>query len=225
MKKLRARIFLGYGGVVRMGKAVVLALSLCAAPSWAEEVVIAALGDSLTQGYGLPAEQGFVPQLEAWLQARGHEVRLINAGVSGDTTAGGLARIAWTLTSDVQALIVTLGGNDLLRGLPPEAARANLAGILDAAAEAGVEVLLIGMEAPLNYGPDYQAAFDAIYPELAAEYGTVYAESFLAPVVAAPDLRAVMQADGIHPNAAGVALIVEALGPAVEALVTRVEQP
>lgn len=208
-----------------MGKAVVLALSLCAAPSWADEVVIAALGDSLTQGYGLPAEQGFVPQLEAWLLARGHEVRLINAGVSGDTTAGGLARIGWTLTPDVQALIVTLGGNDLLRGLPPEAARANLAGILEAAAGAGIEVLLIGMEAPLNYGPDYQAAFDAIYPELAAEYGTVYAESFLAPVVAAPDLRAVMQADGIHPNAAGVALIVEALGPAVEALVTRVQQP
>ena len=202
-----------------------LAFGLTAAPSWAEEVVIAALGDSLTQGYGLPAEQGFVPQLEAWLQARGHDVRLINAGVSGDTTAGGLARIGWTLTSDVQALIVTLGGNDLLRGLPPEAARANLAGILDAAGAAGVEVLLVGMEAPLNYGPDYQAAFDAIYPDLAAEYGTLYAESFLAPVVAAPDLRAVMQADGIHPNADGVALIVEALGPAVEALLTRVEQP
>lgn len=208
-----------------MGKAVVLALSLCAAPSWADEVVIAALGDSLTQGYGLPAEQGFVPQLEAWLQARGHEVRLINAGVSGDTTAGGLARIGWTLTPDVQALIVTLGGNDLLRGLPPEAARANLAGILEAAAGAGVEVLLIGMEAPLNYGPDYKAAFDAIYPDLAADYGSLYVESFLAPVVAAPDLRAVMQADGIHPNADGVALIVEALGPAVEALVTRVQQP
>lgn len=208
-----------------MGKAVVLALSLCAAPSWADEVVIAALGDSLTQGYGLPAEQGFVPQLEAWLQARGHEVRLINAGVSGDTTAGGLARIGWTLTPDVQALIVTLGGNDLLRGLPPEAARANLAGILEAAAGAGIEVLLIGMEAPLNYGPDYKAAFDAIYPDLAADYGSLYVESFLAPVVAAPDLRAVMQADGIHPNADGVALIVEALGPAVEALVTRVQQP
>lgn len=208
-----------------MGKAVVLALSLCAAPSWADEVVIAALGDSLTQGYGLPAEQGFVPQLEAWLQARGHEVRLINAGVSGDTTAGGLARIGWTLTPDVQALIVTLGGNDLLRGLPPEAARANLAGILEAAAGAGIEVLLIGMEAPLNYGPDYKAAFDAIYPDLAADYGSLYVESFLAPVVAAPDLRAVIQADGIHPNADGVALIVEALGPAVEALVTRVQQP
>lgn len=208
-----------------LGKAAVLAFGLCAAPSWADEVVIAALGDSLTQGYGLPAEQGFVPQLEAWLQARGHDVRLINAGVSGDTTAGGLARIGWTLTSDVQALIVTLGGNDLLRGLPPEAARANLAGILDAAGAAGVEVLLVGMEAPLNYGPDYQAAFGAIYPDLAADYDTLYVESFLAPVVAAPDLRAVMQADGIHPNADGVALIVEALGPAVEALLTRVQQP
>jgi len=187
--------------------------------------VIAALGDSLTQGYGLPTDQGFVPQLEAWLQARGHEVRLINAGVSGDTTAGGLARIGWTLTGDVQALILALGGNDLLRGLPPEAARANLSGILSAAEAAGVQVLLVGLEAPLNYGPDYKAAFDAIYPDLAAEYGVLYAESFLAPVTAAPDLRAVMQADGIHPNATGVALIVEALGPRVEALIAQVQPP
>ena len=211
--------------MMRLSKAAVLAFGLCAAPSWADEVVIAALGDSLTQGYGLPADQGFVPQLEAWLRAAGHDVRLINAGVSGDTTAGGLARIGWTLTEDVQALIVTLGGNDLLRGLPPEAARANLAGILQAAEEAGVAVLLIGMEAPLNYGPDYKAAFDAIYPDLAAEFGTLYAESFLAPITAAPDLRVLMQADGIHPNAAGVALIVDALGPEVEALIARVGQP
>jgi acyl-CoA thioesterase-1 len=211
--------------MVGIGKAVVLAVSLSAAPLWADEVVIAALGDSLTQGYGLPADQGFVPQLETWLQAQGHEVRLINAGVSGDTTAGGLARIDWTLTEDVQALIVTLGGNDLLRGLPPEAARANLAGILQAAEEAGVAVLLIGMEAPLNYGPDYKAAFDAIYPDLSAEFGTLYAASFLAPITAAPDLRVLMQADGIHPNAAGVALIVDALGPEVEALIARVGQP
>lgn len=208
-----------------MGKAAMLAVSLSAAPSWADEVVIAALGDSLTQGYGLPEGQGFVPQLEAWLQARGLAVRLINAGVSGDTTAGGLARIDWTLTADVQALIVALGGNDLLRGLPPEAARANLAGILDAAEEAGVQVLLVGMDAPLNYGPDYKAAFDAIYPDLAAEYGTLFAENLLAPVMAVPDLRTVMQPDGIHPNAEGVALIVEALGPSVEALVTQVPQP
>ena len=215
-------MFLGYGGVVRMGKAVVLALSLCAAPSWADEVVIAALGDSLTQGYGLPADQGFVPQLETWLQARGHDVRLINAGVSGDTTAGGLARIGWTLTDDVEALIVTLGGNDLLRGLPPEAARDNLDGILEAADAAGVQVLLVGMQAPLNYGPDYKAAFDAIYPDLAASHGALYAESFLAPVVRAADPAALMQGDGIHPNTAGVALIVAALGPQVEALIARV---
>lgn len=208
-----------------MGKAAVLAFGLCAAPSWAEEVVIAALGDSLTQGYGLPADQGLVPQMQAWLQAQGHDVRLINAGVSGDTTAGGLARVGWTLTPDVQALIVALGGNDLLRGLPPEAARENLEGILQAAEAQGVQVLLVGLNAPLNYGPDYQAAFDAIYPELAAEHGTLYAESFLAPIMTAPDRRAVMQADGIHPNAAGVALIVEALGPEVAELIARIRQP
>ena len=208
-----------------MGKALVLVLGLSGAPALADEVVIAALGDSLTQGYGLPSDQGFVPQLEAWLLARGHEVRLINAGVSGDTTAGGLARIGWTLTDDVDGLIVTLGGNDLLRGLPPEAARANLSGILQAAEGAGVAVLLVGMQAPLNYGPGYQAAFDAIYPDLAAEFGTIYAESFLAPVVAAPDMRTLMQGDGIHPNAEGVALIVEALGPQVEALIALAAQP
>jgi len=208
-----------------LGKALVLVLGLSGAPALADEVVIAALGDSLTQGYGLPSDQGFVPQLEAWLLARGHEVRLINAGVSGDTTAGGLARIGWTLTDEVDGLIVTLGGNDLLRGLPPEAARANLSGILQAAEGAGVAVLLVGMQAPLNYGPGYQAAFDAIYPDLAAEFGTIYAESFLAPVVAAPDMRTLMQGDGIHPNAEGVALIVEALGPQVEALIALAAQP
>ncbi|WP_370252047.1 arylesterase [Nioella sp.] len=215
----------GYGGRGGLGKALVLVLGLSGSPALADEVVIAALGDSLTQGYGLPSDQGFVPQLEAWLLARGHTVRLINAGVSGDTTAGGLARIGWTLTDDVDGLIVTLGGNDLLRGLPPDAARANLSGILQAAEGAGVAVLLVGMQAPLNYGPVYQAAFDAIYPDLAAEFGTIYAESFLAPVVAAPDMRALMQGDGIHPNAEGVALIVEALGPQVETLIAQAAQP
>uniref|UniRef100_UPI0008FD6EF5 arylesterase n=1 Tax=Nioella nitratireducens TaxID=1287720 RepID=UPI0008FD6EF5 len=206
-----------------MGKAVVLALGLLAAPAaQADEVVIAALGDSLTQGYGLPAEEGLVPQLERWLQERGHDVRLINAGVSGDTTAGGLSRVGWTLSDDVDGMIVTLGGNDLLRGLPPEAARENLRGILDAATARGVEVLLVGMQAPLNYGPDYKAAFDAIYPDLAAEYDTLYVESFLAPIIDAPDPRLLMQADGLHPNATGVAVVVAALGPPVEALIDRV---
>ena len=201
-----------------------MVLGLWAAPAVAEEVVIAALGDSLTQGYGLPVEEGFVPQLEAWLQARGHDVVVRNAGVSGDTTGGGLARTIWTLTDDVDAMIVTLGGNDLLRGLPPDYARENLRGILDLAEDRSVEVLLVGMQAPLNYGPDYKAAFDAIYPELAVEYGTLYAESFLAPIAAAEDPLALMQGDGLHPNAAGVALIVEALGPEVEALIARIAE-
>ena len=196
-------------------------------PVSAQQVTIAALGDSLTQGYGLLPEDGFVAQLEEWLAARGHDVALINAGVSGDTTAGGLARVAWTLTPDVDAMIVALGGNDLLRGIPPEASRANLQGILEAAEQAGVEVLLVGLRAPGNYGPDYQQAFDAMFPDLAERYDVLHVESFLAPLAdAAADtaaaLAAYMQADGIHPNAAGVAVIVEALGPEVERLIGRV---
>jgi acyl-CoA thioesterase-1 len=208
--------------VALLGKAA--AVALAAAPVSADEVTIAALGDSLTQGYGLVPEDGFVPQLEAWLRARGHEVTVLNAGVSGDTTAGGLARVDWTLTPEVDAMIVALGGNDLLRGLPPESSRANLAGILDAARDAGVEVLLVGLQAPGNYGPEYQAEFDAIFPELAAEYGTLHAESFFAGFAEADPaaLGAYMQADGIHPNAAGVAAIVEGLGPQVEALIAQV---
>ena len=203
---------------------------LLAAPLRAETVTIAALGDSLTQGYGLVQEEGFVPQLQGWLAARGHAVTIINAGVSGDTTAGGLARIGWTLSPDVDALIVALGGNDLLRGLPPEASRANLEGILQAAKAAGVPVLLVGMEAPGNYVPEFKAAFDAIYPELAAQYGALHAASFLGPLTdaAVADPRAAlasyMQADGIHPNAEGVDLIVTALGHLVEQLIVSLPQ-
>lgn len=191
------------------------------------ETVIAALGDSLTQGYGLVPEQGFVPQLEAWLISEGEDVRLINAGVSGDTTAGGLARVDWTLTDDVAAMIVALGGNDLLRAIPPEASRANLDGILKAASTRNIPVLLIGLLAPGNYGPDYKTAFDAIYPELAEEYGALYVESFLGALQAEADqgaaLRQFMQSDGIHPNADGVGKIVAALGPQVRALIAQVE--
>lgn len=195
----------------------------------AEEVVIAALGDSLTQGFGLMQSDGFVPQLDAWLEAQGEDLRLINAGVSGDTTAGGLSRVAWTLTPDVDGMIVALGGNDLLRGLSPEQARSNIEGILQAAAAADVEVLLIGMQAPGNFGPEYKANFDAIYPELAEAYGAVYLESFfsgLAEEGAALDpvaLRAWFQADGLHPNPAGVRKIVEAVGPKVLELTQAIE--
>lgn len=167
-----------------------------------------------------------MPVLEAWLRDRGHDVRLINAGVSGDTTAGGLSRVAWTLTDDVDAMIVALGGNDLLRGIAPEVSRANLEGILSTATQSGVDVLLVGLSAPGNYGPDYKAAFDAIYPELAEQYGTLWEESFLGGLEAAREAGAavadVMQGDGIHPNAKGVEIIVETLGPQVEELVERV---
>jgi acyl-CoA thioesterase-1 len=217
-----------YGAFVRMGKAAVVVMAL-AAPAVAEEVTIVALGDSLTQGYGLVEEDGFVPQLEAWLRARGADVVVQNHGVSGDTTAGGLARIGWALEGDVDALIVALGGNDLLRGLPPEASRANLDGILAEADARGLPVLLIGLEAPGNYGPEYKAAFDGMYPDLAAEYDALLVDSFLAPLSEAAEsdragaLARYMQPDGIHPNAEGVALIVEALGPEVEALIARID--
>ena len=191
----------------------------------AEAVTIAALGDSLTQGYGLPAEDGFVAELGRWLDAQGADANLVNAGVSGDTTAGGLARADWTLTDEVDALIVALGGNDVLRGIDPSVARANLDGILAKAAERSVPVLLVGISVPANYGPDYQEEFSAIYPDLAERYGTLLYPDFLAAITAGGDagaaLRDLMQADGIHPNAAGVDRIVAAMGPEVLELIAH----
>ena len=193
----------------------------------AEPVTIAALGDSLTQGFGLPEAEGFVPQLKAWLTDAGANVELINAGVSGDTTQGGLSRVGWTLTPEVDAMIVTLGGNDLLRGIDPALSRANIEGILRAAEAAGVEVLLVGMQAPGNYGREYKADFDALYPELAEAYGVGFYDSFFAAFAdqgAVPaELGDFIQADGIHPSAKGVAEIVAHMGPSVLQLIESVE--
>lgn len=215
--------FNSYGAIAGAGKTLALSFALSGA-AFADQVDVVALGDSLTHGYGLVEQEGFVPQLRTWLAGQGVEVRVINAGVSGDTTAGGLARVAWTLTPEVDAMIVELGGNDVLRGIAPEAARANIEGILKVADEANVEVLLIGMQAPGNYGPDYKAAFDAIYPELATQYGALYVESFFEglPGDDPASVREFMQPDGIHPNARGVELIVAALGPHVLKLIERV---
>ena len=201
-----------------------LVFSFCGFTATADPVTIAALGDSLTQGYGLQQQDGFVPRLEAWLTAQGADVALINAGVSGDTTAGGAARVNWTLTPDVDAMIVALGGNDLLRGIAPDVARANLDSILRTAQAADVKVLIVGMSAPGNFGPEYKSAFDAIYPDLAAEYGALFSENFLSGILDA-DGRAnldLMQGDGIHPNADGVMRIVDILGPDVLALINQV---
>jgi acyl-CoA thioesterase-1 len=198
-----------------------VSLSVLALPAQAEPVTLVALGDSLTAGYGLLPDQGLVPQLQSWLAAQGAEVTVVNAGVSGDTTAGGLSRLDWSLTPETDALMVTLGGNDMLRGLPPEEARANLSAILEGAKSKGLPVFLVGMEAPGNYGAEYKAAFDAIYADLAAEFGaTLYPFFFQGMTEGDPDpaaMRPFMLEDGIHPNAEGVAKIVADLGPALQA--------
>ena len=201
-------------------RAVVAAacLAACAGPAPAE-VRILAFGDSLTQGYGLPEELGFVPQLQAWLDGMGaDDVELVNAGVSGDTTAGGRARIAWSLTDEVDAVIVALGGNDMLRGLDPGMVRENLDAILDAIDARGLPVLLAGIPATPNWGEDYAQAFEAMYRELAAEHDAIYYPSFLGGMTrgrSLADALALMQPDGIHPTADGVVEIVEDIGPSV----------
>ena len=189
-------------------------LSLFATVAWAEPVTIAALGDSLTAGYGLAQDEGFVPQMQAWLDAQGAEVTLLNAGVSGDTTAGGLSRVDWTLTPEVDGVIVALGGNDYLRGLDPAVSRDNLDKILAKSQSLGVSAMLIGLQAGTNYGADYAEAFNGMYAALAATYDVPLAPDWFSALRGA-DRPKYFQADGVHPNADGVTLIVAALGPAV----------
>ena len=213
-------LILSYGGLTRTGKHLsVICFCMMLAGQAAAQTTILAFGDSLTQGYGLPQQDGFVPQMERWLQDHGADVRLINGGVSGDTTAGGAARIDWSLDSTIDAVILCLGGNDVLRGLPPQTSRGNLRQIIETVNRRNLPLLLIGMKAPGNYGATYKAEFDAIYPKLAAEYDLPFAPDFFAPlrqISSNPaDLKAYFQADGIHPNAQGVALIVSHLGPQV----------
>ncbi len=175
-----------------------------------DTIKIVALGTSLTAGYGLEQGQGFVPQLESALKAQGLNVTLENAGVSGDTSAGGLARLDWSLSDDVDGVIVELGSNDALRGFDPQQTRENLTAILDALTARGLPVLLTGMLAPPNLGEEYGAEFAAIYPDLAARYGVLFYPFFLEGVAAQATLN---QQDGIHPNPDGVAVIVEAITP------------
>jgi acyl-CoA thioesterase I len=197
-----------------------LALIFSCLPVVAETRTILALGDSLTAGLGLDANYAFPAQLEKALKAKGHDVTIINAGISGDTAAQGLARVDWVLTDDVDAVIVELGANDALRGLPPQQAEAALDDIIARVKAKGLPVLIAGMKAPPNLGPDYVAAFDGIYPRLAEKHGAVLYPFFLDGVAAQAKLN---QADGIHPTAEGIALIVERMLPVVEPFITSIE--
>ncbi len=194
--------------------ATLTGLFLSQAPA-AEPVTLLALGDSLTAGYGLDPAAAFPLKLEQALKARGHDVVVINAGVSGDTAAQGAARLEWSLTDDVDGVIVELGANDALRGLDPAQAEAALKGILDALASRKLPVLIAGMRAPPNLGPDYAAAFEGMYARLAARSGALIYPFFLEGVAADPKLN---QADGLHPTPEGVDAIVARILPSVEAL-------
>ncbi len=184
----------------------------------ATPVKIVALGDSLTAGLGLPAKDGFVPRLQAALAAAGVAVALVNAGVSGDTAADGLARLDWSVPAGTDAVILELGANDMLRGLKPEVTRAALDAILRRLTARHIAVLLCGMRAAPNLGAAYGQQFARIYPELAAKYGVPLYPFFLDGV--ATDLK-LTQPDGMHPNAAGVGVIVERILPAVKELIAR----
>src|SRR6478735_2099245 len=204
---------------------IVLAF-LVAAPVLAQSakpaVKIMALGTSLTQGYGLPPGTEIPVQLQAALKAAGINATVVNAGVSGDTSADGLSRLDWALADKPAAAIIELGSNDMLRGLPPENTEKNLRAILAKLKAAKIPVLLCGMGAQRNLGPEYVKSFDAIYPKLAKEFGVLFYPFVLEGVAMKPELN---QADGMHPNPAGVKVIVGKMLPMVKQLVAQASKP
>ena len=208
------------GYVTRLVKAVGLLLTLffAANPAWAGEKVIMAFGDSLTAGYGLSEADGYVARLQAALRARGQSVLVKNGSVSGDTTAGGRARLAWTLSGPVDLVILELGANDGLRGVDPGETRRNLDAILTAIRKRKIPVLLAGMLAPPNLGLDYAKDYNNLYPDLAKKHGVALYPFFLDGVAAQAALN---QPDGLHPNAAGVQVIVDAMTPHVLELLNK----
>ncbi|CAI8385471.1 MAG: Esterase TesA [Rhodobiaceae bacterium UBA7378] len=209
---------------ITLAFAMIFFISVVAAPSPVQasekenSVTLVALGDSLTAGFGLQPADGFTPKLEAYLRARGHNVRVVNGGVSGDTSSGGLARFDWAVPQDAHAIIIELGANDALRGINPNLTRANLTKIIEKSKDRGLSVLLAGMLAPPNLGPAYAEAFAAIYPTLAAQYDVPLYPFFLDGVAAQKSLNL---ADGIHPNAAGIDIIVSRIGPYAERLISN----
>lgn len=197
-----------------------LGLWLCLVPVMsvsAAPTTVLVLGDSLTAGYGLAPEDAFPVRLEAQLARRGHAVNIVNAGISGDTSSGGLARLEWSLTDRPDVVIIELGANDALRGLPSEQTRNNLAAIIERLKQDNIKVLLTGMKAPRNLGEQYYTSFDALYPSLAEQFRVAFYPFFLDGVAGVVELN---QDDGIHPNADGVAVIVKRIIPYLEPLLS-----
>jgi len=192
-----------------------MGLAILAAPATARAPVILDLGDSLTAGFGLPANEAFPAKLEAWLHRQGIAARVVNAGVSGDTTADGLARLDWALADKPDFVILELGANDALRGIDPSTVRDNLDKMIGKIQASGAKVLLVGMLAPPNWGKEYKRAFDAVFPELAQAHRLPLYPFFLEGVAMKPELN---QPDGIHPNERGVAVLVDRIAPMVARL-------
>lgn len=210
---MRHRLF--NAGAKAAAAAGLALLALAAVPEGrpaaaAEPVRILALGDSLTAGYGLPEQDGFTTRLQRALRDKGYQADVINAGVSGDTTAGGRARLEWALADQPQAVVVALGANDGLRGIDPASTRENLDAILSTLKGREIPTLLAGMYAPPNLGRDYGERFNAIYPDLAAKYDVPLYPFFLEGVALDRKLN---QEDGMHPNAQGVAIMVDGILP------------
>ena len=210
-----------YGHWLLLVQAVAFVVVLAASAATARTIRLVVLGDSLTAGLGLPPGKAFPDRLQAALRAKGWDVTVLNAGVSGDTAADGLARYDWAVPADTDALIVELGANDMLRGLKPEATKKALSAILDKAGAAHLPTLIAGMRAAPNLGTEYDRAFDATYPALAQQYGVALYPFFLDGVAGNPQLN---QADGMHPTAEGVNSIVERIQPSVEAILKKVKQ-
>ncbi len=212
------------GVMTRWGRALGAAMAALtmivglALPALADARVVLLYGDSVLAGLGLSEADGFMGQMQAAMDKAGLDAKLVNASVSGDTSADGLARLEWTLGTPADAVILGLGANDMLQGLPPAETRANLEAMLSGIDALDVPVLLLGMKANRGLGPDYVADFDAIYPALAAEHGALLDPFYLEGVALDPGLN---QADGLHPNAKGVAVIVARLLPLVQQLLAE----
>lgn len=205
-----------------LAAAFILFLGICGAASSAraEPLQIVGFGDSLMAGFGLGPDEGFTRKLEAALRAKGHDVTVANAGVSGDTSSGGLSRLDWSVPDGTQLVILELGANDMLRGVSPDITQKNLDAMLAKLKQRNIAVLLAGMRAAPNLGADYQNGFDAIFPKLAEKYGVPLYPFFLDGVAGEPALQL---EDGLHPNAKGIDRLVERILPDVEKAIAVVK--